>query len=116
MFTSTTKLDASCHAQPRPTVLLTCMENIMPLSWHMPISKEPFRYAICVRDENYSYELLHKHKEFALNFLDYSYVYAYHRTGETHGQNRDKFKESRLSKKDATIIKTICSYLNRKNN
>ncbi len=33
-------------------------------------------------------------------------MYAYHRTGETHGQNRDKFKESRLSKKDATIIKT----------
>lgn len=104
MFTTTTKLEANNHSQLRPTALLTCAENIMPLSWHMPISKEPFRYAICVRDENYSYELLHKHREFALNFLDYSFVESYHKTGEIHGQGIDKLAQSGLTKKIATTI------------
>lgn len=104
MFSATTKLDATCHSQPRPTVLLTCADNIMPLSWHMPISKEPFRYAICVRDENYSYDLLHKHREFALNFLDYSYVEAHQKTGSLHGKGINKFKESGLSKKSGMSI------------
>ncbi len=107
MFSTTTKLDETCHAQPRPTVLLTCADNIMPLSWHTPISKEPFRYAICVRDENYSHELLLKHREFALNFLDHSFVQAHQITGAIHGRGVNKFKESGLSEKkgaNATLI------------
>lgn len=106
MFTTATKLDASAHAQPRPAALLTCTDNIMPLSWHMPISKEPFHYAICVRDENYSYDLLHKHREFALNFLDYSYIEAYDKTGSLYGKGINKFHESGLHKKRAVSINT----------
>ena len=104
MFTTTTKLDSNCHPQPRLTALMTCQNNIMPLSWHMPVSKDPFRYAVCVRDENYSYDLLHQHREFGLNFLDYSYVDACRKTGELHGRGVDKFKESGLTPKKAMGI------------
>lgn len=107
MFTTTTKLDASCHKQPRPTALLSVENNFMPLSWHTPISKTPLRYAICVRDENHSHELLHKHKQFALNFLDLAYLEAYDKSGQTHGE--DKFTLTGLTPKkaqdiDATLI------------
>ena len=106
MFDTTMNLDISCHAQPRPTALLTCQDNIMPLSWHMPVSKEPFMYAICVRDENYSYELLHQHKEFALNFLDISYMEAFDKLGQVHGKDINKFKESGLTQKEPTVIQS----------
>ena len=106
MFETTKNLDSSCHAQVRPTALLTCKDNIMPLSWHIPVSREPFMYAICVRDENYSYDLLHQHKEFALNFLDISYIEVFDKMAQVHGKDIDKFKMSGLSKKEATFIKS----------
>jgi len=106
MFKTTKSLDSSCHAQARPAALLTCKDNIMPLSWHMPVSKEPFMYAVCVRDENYSYDLLHQHKEFALNFLDISYSEVFDTMGRVHGKDVDKFTLSGLSKKEAKVIQT----------
>ena len=106
MFTHTTELDSSCHPQPRPTLLLTCKENIMPLSWHMPVSKSPFLYAICVRAQNYSYELLHKHKEFALNFLDIKYHEAFVKSGDFHGNEIEKFALTSLTCKKAQTIET----------
>ncbi|MDD2906870.1 MAG: flavin reductase family protein, partial [Sulfurimonas sp.] len=86
--------------------LLSCADNIMPLSWHMPLSKEPFRYAICVRDENYSHDLLHINQHFALNFLDYSYMSAYDTTGAIHGKGVDKFTLAKLTRKKAEKIRT----------
>jgi len=102
MFTTTPILDSSCHPQPRPTALLSVEDNFMPLSWQMPISKSPLRYAVCVRDENKSYELLHKNKEFALNFLDYDYIEAYDKSGQVHGTN--KFELTGLTPKSAKVI------------
>ena len=78
----------------------------MPLSWHMPMSKEPFIYAVAIRDENYTHHLLQKNKEFALNFLDISYVEAFERTGKSHGNEVDKFLESTLHKKKPSMIKS----------
>lgn len=74
----------------------------MPLSWHMPISKSPLRYAVCIRDENISYNLLHINKQFALNFLDFSYIEAYDKSGGKHGG--DKFSLTHLTRKKAQNI------------
>jgi len=108
MFRTTQELDTSCHPQARPTALLSVADNFMPLSWHMPISKSPFRYAVSVRNENISYDLLTKHKKFALNFLDYSHREAFEISGSLHGG--DKFRFTNLTSKkaetiDATLIK-----------
>lgn len=48
MFNTSLRLDEKCHIQPRPTALLTCGNNIMPLSWHMSVSRSPFRYGVAV--------------------------------------------------------------------
>lgn len=102
MFTTTKIIDATCHKQPRPTALLSVEDNFMPLSWQTPISKSPMRYAVCVRDENDSYELLKKNKQFGLNFLDYSYIQAYDKSGRVHGG--DKFALTNLTRKHAEHI------------
>jgi len=106
MFNTSLQLDEECHVQPRPTALLTCGNNIMPLSWHMPVSKSPFRYAIAMREENYSHQLLKQNREFALNFLDFSYLHAFQMTGEVHGDNIDKFELCGLNPKQAQTIET----------
>ena len=77
-------------AQPRVAVLLCCEKNLMPLSWHMPVSREPFRYAIAVRDENITYNMLKKHGSFTLNFLPFSYHETIDKAGRVHGDTVDK--------------------------
>ncbi len=104
MFETSLTLDERCHAQPRLTPLLTCADNIMPLSWHMPVSKSPFRYAIAVREENHSHQLLKENEEFALNFLDISYQHAFEASGKLHGGNVDKFELCGLNPKQALTI------------
>ena len=104
MFTTTNILNSECHSQPRLSALLACGENFMPLSWHMPVSKSPFRYAVAIRDENRSYDLVHLRKEFSINFMDFSYMEAMDRAGSMHGG--DKFAECSLTPKRASQIKS----------
>ncbi len=104
MFTTTKILNEECHPQPRLTALLACGGNFMPLSWHMPVSKSPFRYAIAVRDENKTYDLLHGRGEFSINFLDYSFIEAMEISGTMHGE--DKFTATGLTPRKADLIQS----------
>jgi flavin reductase (DIM6/NTAB) family NADH-FMN oxidoreductase RutF len=104
MFTTTKTLNSQCHPQPRLTALLACGDNFMPLSWHMPVSKSPFRYAVSVRPENKTYDLLHGRCEFSLNFLDYSFIEAMEISGSMHGG--DKLAATGLTSKKADLIKS----------
>ena len=104
MFITTKILNSECHAQPRLSTLLACGENFMPLSWHMPVSKAPFRYAVAIRDENKTYDLVHTLEEFSINFMDYAFIEAMEISGSTHGGK--KFKETGLTPKKAQHIKS----------
>jgi len=97
MFETFTQLEGSKHSQARTTALLAIQDNLMPLSWHMPISKSPFRYAIAIRDENYSFELLKQHQSFALNFLPFGYEEEIDKLGRVHGDSVNKLQMSRLA-------------------
>ena len=105
MFETTVNLDSSCHPQPRLVAMLSVEDNLMPLSWHMPLSKEPFIYAVSMRSSNFSHELMMKNREFALNFLDFKYAEKHRKMGDVHGFECNKFVESGLTQKDAKIIK-----------
>lgn len=85
-------LEQATHVQPRVTALLACQNNLMPASWHMPISKSPFRYAVAVREENYTHELINDNKSFTLNFIPFEHYEMIDRLGHIHGDNVDKIK------------------------
>lgn len=106
MFSTSLQLDHKSHTQPRLTALLTCGRNIMPLSWHMPISKSPLRYAVAVREENYSHKLIKESREFGLNFLDISYQSSFEKAGALHGAYVDKYKECKLTPKKALSMQS----------
>lgn len=96
MFQSFPNLSEATHSQPRVTALLCTGNNIMSLSWHMPISREPFRYAVAVRDENLSHALIHEKKSFTLNFLPFAYHEEIDACGRIHGGAIDKLNYSGL--------------------
>lgn len=77
-------------AQPRVAALLACGQNLMAISWHMPVSKSPFRYAVAVRPENHTHALLRERGSFTLNFLPVEHYRAIDRMGRCHGDAFDK--------------------------
>lgn len=89
--------------QPRVAAVLSCQNNIMALSWHMPISREPFRYAIAVREENYTHALLVEHGSFTLNFLPFPYYTQIDQCGRLHGNDTEKLKYTGLTSKNKDL-------------
>lgn len=96
MFKTYTTLEDSNHSQPRVTALLGCQDNLMPASWHMPISKSPFRYAVAVRAENYTHQLIQEYKSFTFNFLPLEHFETANLMGKLHGDMDDKLAQSKL--------------------
>ncbi|GIT97495.1 hypothetical protein TSL1_03160 [Sulfurovum sp. TSL1] len=96
MFKTYDTLEEATHTQPRVTALLACQHNLMPASWHMPVSKSPFRYAVAVREENYTHALLEKHRSFTLNFLPFDHYETVSMMGKIHGDIEDKLSKSGL--------------------
>ncbi|WP_295421976.1 flavin reductase family protein [Sulfurovum sp.] len=96
IFNIYTNLGEITHLQPRLVALLACGENLMPASWHMPTSKSPFRYAVAVREENYTHTLLEKNGSFTLNFLPFNYYEIVDKLGRIHGDKEDKLTLSGL--------------------
>lgn len=98
MFKTYATLEDATHAQSRVTALLACQDNLMPASWHMPISKVPFRYAVAVREENYTHQLLAEHGSYTLNFMPFEHYETVSLMGKLHGDTEDKFALSKLKK------------------
>jgi flavin reductase (DIM6/NTAB) family NADH-FMN oxidoreductase RutF len=96
MFNTYDTLEEATHAQPRVTALLACQNNLMPASWHMPVSKSPFRYGVAVREENYTHALLEEHGSFTLNFLPFDHYETVNIMGKIHGDSEDKLAKSGL--------------------
>jgi len=107
MFKTYDTLEQTIHAQPRVTALLACQENLMPASWHMPISKSPFRYAVAVREENYTHQLIQEHKSFTLNFLPFEHFETVNLMGKLHGDMDDKLAQSNLDVENVDRFKNV---------
>ena len=54
---------------PQQITLLSTGENITPIGYWTVISKEPFRFLICMKLGNYSLEVIRKTQEAALHFF-----------------------------------------------
>lgn len=96
MFKTYQTLEQATHVQQRVTALLACQNNLMPASWHMPVSKSPFRYAVAVREENFTHQLIEKNGSFTLNFMPFEYHEIVALMGDVHGDSVDKLTLSNL--------------------
>ncbi len=75
---------------PQNILLLTCGENMMPMGYWTVISKDPFRFLICMQVGNHTLTLLKKHKEAALHFMPWETRERVVRAGHLSGRDGDK--------------------------
>jgi flavin reductase (DIM6/NTAB) family NADH-FMN oxidoreductase RutF len=57
---------------PQQVLLLSVSENMIPMGYWTVISKEPFRFLVCMQLGNYSLDLLREYGEAALHFMPWS--------------------------------------------
>jgi flavin reductase (DIM6/NTAB) family NADH-FMN oxidoreductase RutF len=75
---------------PQHIALLSVGENLMPMGYWTVISKEPFRFLICMQVGNHSLILLKKFKEAALHFMPWSERQRVVATGHHSGRDMHK--------------------------
>lgn len=94
---------------PIPAVLVTSGDmknsNILTVAWTGILNTNPAIVYISVRHERYSYNLIKKNKEFAINLTNEKLAYATDWCGVRSGAKFDKFKEMKLTKEKAEFIK-----------
>lgn len=113
---------------PRQTILVTSRaeidiigkevlkDDIITLSWHMPVSFNPAIYAIAIGKSKFSSKLIEKSKVFVVNFISKTLEKQALFCGTHSGKHMDKFNESSLTieeaeKIDCPKIKEALAYL-----
>lgn len=79
--------------------------NIITLAWHMPLSHNPPLMAICVTKKRFSYGLIKKSQEFAVNIPTIALLEQVIYCGTHSGGDVDKFKEAKLTPEKANKLK-----------
>jgi flavin reductase (DIM6/NTAB) family NADH-FMN oxidoreductase RutF len=75
---------------PQQVMLISSGENMMPLGYWTVISKEPFRFLICVQLGNYSLGLIRETGEVALHFMPWSEREQVAKAGHISGRDGPK--------------------------
>ncbi|MCK4589459.1 MAG: flavin reductase family protein [Nanoarchaeota archaeon] len=115
---------------PRQVILVTCRgslkkemsteiqekDGIIAVAWHMPVSKEPFLYAIAIGKTRFTHQLIEQSQSFAVNFMSADQKEAIIKCGTISSKHIDKFKEANLTKEecesiDCPRIKEVIGYL-----
>jgi len=100
---------------PIPAVLVTCGEydnrigtnksNIITISWIGTICSEPAMVSVSIRPERYSYNIIRRNGEFAINLTTKKLVFATDYCGVKSGRDIDKFQKTKLTPLKASHIK-----------
>lgn len=82
--------------------------NVVPISWHMPLSSKPSIVGIAVAQERYSTEMLKHAQEFAVNIPTRPLLHHVQYLGALSGEQVDKFEATQL---ETFAARTITSPL-----
>ncbi|MBE2200420.1 MAG: flavin reductase [Anaerolinea sp.] len=77
---------------PQHVALVSIGNNMLPMGYWTVISKEPFRFLICMGVGNYSLQLLRELGEAAVHFMPWSQREQVVRAGYISGREGDKAK------------------------
>ncbi len=81
-------------------------DNLFPVTWNMPVKKDPGTVALLSGKRHFSYPFIEETGEFGINIPDASLVNALYGCGTTSGRNvPDKFGRFGLTRQAAEQIK-----------
>lgn len=94
---------------PIPAVMISCGDfdksNITTVAWTGILNTDPAMCYISLRPTRYSYEIISKTKEFAINLTTNQLAYTTDWCGVKSGRDVDKFKEMHLTKEKGQFVK-----------
>ncbi len=94
---------------PVPIAMVSCGDelksNITTIAWTGIINSEPPLVYVSIRPSRHSYSIIKNLGEFVINIPDEKLVFAADFCGTKSGKEVDKFKEARLTKEKAQIVK-----------
>jgi flavin reductase (DIM6/NTAB) family NADH-FMN oxidoreductase RutF len=105
---------------PLQTIIVTGrskgFDNATTLSWHTPISMQPFLYGILLREGRKMYEMITESRVFCVNFIPAEMEKTVMLCGTKSGHKTDKFREGSIPKEecgkiDCPRIKGCSAYL-----
>jgi flavin reductase (DIM6/NTAB) family NADH-FMN oxidoreductase RutF len=70
--------------------------NVIPISWHMPVSSRPSIVAIALGQERHSTEMVKHAQEFAINIPTRTMLHHVQYLGTLSGEHIDKFEATQL--------------------
>ena len=80
-------------------------DNVFPVSWNMPVARNPGMMALCVDKEHFSYSFIERTGEFGLSIPDESLIDAVYGCGSVSGANvLDKFVRFGLKRERSRVI------------
>ena len=95
---------------PLPVVMVSCGDidaesNIVTVAWAGTINSDPAMVSISVRKSRHSYNLIMDQKEFCVNLTNKELAFATDLCGVKSGRDIDKWKDAKLTKEKASVIK-----------
>ncbi len=75
---------------PQQVMLVSVGDNMMPMGYWTVISKDPFRFLICMQMGNHTYDLIRKYREAILHFFPWSAKEKVIRAGNLSGRFENK--------------------------
>lgn len=90
---------------PQHVMLVSVGENFLPIGYWTVISKNPFRFLVCMGVGNHSLLLLKKYREAALHFMPWSERERVARAGHLSGRDVNKAEALGYTLKPATRLK-----------
>jgi flavin reductase (DIM6/NTAB) family NADH-FMN oxidoreductase RutF len=103
------KVAMSAPPFPCPVVLVSACadgkESIITLAWAGMVSSEPMTVEVGIRPSRYTFGLIMKSGEFAVNIPEARLIEAIDACGTTSGRDVDKFQKYGLTKVNGSAIK-----------
>ena len=92
-----------------PVVLISSSlngkHNIMPIAWTTMLDFDPPIIGCCIGDHSYTFQIVKKTKEFAINIPTSKLIKKVYGCGQVSGKSADKFKMFKLTPEPASKIK-----------
>ncbi len=79
-------------------------DNITPVAWNVPVSKEPPLVAVAIAPERFIYGLIEQSGEFAVNLPTLKILKELYFCGRHSGREIDKFRRVKLTRINAKLI------------
>lgn len=93
---------------PRQVVLLTARhegaQNVWPIDWHIPLSRDPELYGISLGKGGYGSSLVRASGAFVLHFVPMTWEEKIFFCGRTSGRDVDKFAAAEFETEEATTV------------